>query len=757
MTVTEPAPERTANSFDLDIEGMTCAACAGRVEKALNRVPGAAATVNFAAERATVTGIEDAAQAVAAVERAGYRAQPVGADHGRSRAAAFDRIRSLRRRLTIAALLTVPLMDATIILALVPGLRFPGWEWACVLLAVPIVTWAAAPFHRATWNNLRHGTVTMDTLVSLGIAVAFGWAVASILWGGDDGGHWLGFGVAPGGAPAIYLDVAAGMTTFQLAGRYFEAKARRRAADVLEALRALESPTARLLRDGEERIVPTSELQIGDHVRVFPGEAIPTDGTVVAGRSAIDTSAMTGEPVPREVHSGDAVIGATASTDGVITVEVGATGAATQLARMAAIAERAQERKARVQRLADRVVAVFVPAVIAIASATAFAWILAGGSGGEAVSAAVAVLIIACPCALGLATPTALMVGIGRGAQLGILMKGQDALEASGRIDTIVLDKTGTLTDGRMTVRTVAMVGDLDESTVLALAAGVERPASHAVARAVVDRAAELGLEVPEVDDFALMPGLGARGVVDGKEVLVGSESLMDDRGVVLTEAAWVAAMGIGSDGETLMMVAVEGRIEAVFGLADAVKDSAAAAVAQLHALGLRTILLTGDGPAAGRAVADRLGITEVRAGVLPAGKAAAVAELQEAGHRVAMVGDGVNDAAALAQADLGLALASGTDIALQSADIILVREDLSAVPDAIRLSRRILRTIKGNLAWAFGYNVAAIPIAALGLLNPLIAAAAMSLSSMLVIHNSLRLRRFSGSGRRSADRRDEV
>ncbi|MDN3239148.1 heavy metal translocating P-type ATPase [Glycomyces tritici] len=754
MTVTETAPERTATSFDLDIEGMTCAACAGRVEKALNRLPGVTATVNFAAERATITGVADATQAVAAVERAGYRAQPVGADQGRSRTVAFDRISSLRRRLTVAALLTVPLMDATIVLALVPGLRFPGWEWACVLLAVPIVTWAAAPFHRATWNNLRHGAVTMDTLVSLGIAVAFGWAVASILWGGYDGGRWLGFGVAPGGAHAIYLDVAAGMTTFQLAGRYFEAKARRRAADVLEALRALESPTARLLRDGEELIVPTAELQIGDRVQVFAGEAIPTDGRVVAGRSAIDTSAMTGEPVPREASIGDAVIGATVSTDGMITVEVGATRAATQLSRMAAIAERAQERKARVQRLADRVVAVFVPAVIAIALVTGLAWVFAGGVGGEAVSAAIAVLIIACPCALGLATPTALMVGIGRGAQLGILMKGQDALEASGHIDTVVLDKTGTLTDGRMTVRTVAMVGSLSEPRVLAFAAAVERPASHAVARAVVERAAASGLAIGEVEDFALMPGLGAHGVVDGREVLVGNESLLHDRGVEITTAARKAADRVGSDGETLMMVAVAGRLEAVFGLADSIKDSAAEAVAQLQALGLRTILLTGDGPAAGRAVADRLDIAEVLAGILPADKAAAVATLQEEGCKVAMVGDGVNDAAALAQADLGLALSSGTDIALQSADIILVRDDLSAVPDAIRLSRRILRIIKGNLVWAFGYNVAAIPIAALGLLNPLIAAAAMSLSSMFVVHNSLRLRRFSASGRRSIEYR---
>ena len=756
MTVTEPAPERTANSFDLDIDGMTCAACAGRVEKALNRLPGAAATVNFAAERATVIGVEDAAHAVAAIERAGYRARPVDGDQGRSRTAAFDRISSLRRRLTIAALLTVPLMDATIVLALVPGLRFPGWEWACVLLAVPIVTWAAAPFHRATWNNLGHGTVTMDTLVSLGIAVAFGWAVASILWGGDGAARWLGFGVAPGGAHAIYLDVAAGMTTFQLAGRYFEAKARRRAADVLEALRALESPTARLLRDGEERIVPTSELQIGDRIRVFPGEAIPTDGTVVAGRSAIDTSAMTGEPVPREAHSGDAVIGATVSTDGVITVEVGATGMATQLSRMAAIAERAQERKARVQRLADRVVAVFVPVVIVIALLTGLAWILAGGGAEDAVSAVIAVLIIACPCALGLATPTALMVGIGRGAQLGILMKGQDALEASGRIDTVVLDKTCTLTDGRMTVRTVAMVGSLSEPRVLGFAAAVERPASHAVARAVVERAAASGLAIGEVDDFALMPGLGVRGVVNGREILVGNQPLMEERGVELTAAARNAADRIGSDGETLMMVAVAGRLEAVFGLADSIKDSAADAIEQLHTLGLRTILLTGDGPSAGRAVADRLGIAEVFAGVLPAEKAAAIARLQEEGRRVAMVGDGINDAAALAQADLGLALASGTDIALQSADIILVREDLSAIPDAIGLSRRILRTIKGNLVWAFGYNIAAIPIAALGLLNPLIAAAAMSLSSMLVVHNSLRLRRFSAGGRQPLAERDE-
>ena len=741
-------------TVELDITGMTCAACAGRVERALGKLDGVTATVNYATERATVIGL-DAAQAptaLAAVERAGYGARlREGPDDEWSRRAGIARIASLRRRLIASAVLAIPLMDLSLVLALVPGLRFPGWEWLCVLLALPIVTWAAWPFHRATLRNLRHGAVSMDTLVSLGIAVSFGWAVVTIATGGVEG-YWIGFGPTPAGANAIYLDVAAGMTTFQLAGRYFETRARRRAGDVLDALAGLAPTTARVIRDGVERIVPIDELRVGDEVVVLAGESVPADGVIREGRAAVDTSMITGEPLPRDLGVDDVVIGGSISTDGRLRLEATAVGAHTQLAQTAAIAERAQAGKAGVQRLVDRIVTWFVPSVIVLAVLVGIGWSLAGAPPAQAVGVGIAVLIIACPCALGLATPTALMVGVGRGARLGILIKGQDALEASGAIDTVVLDKTGTLTTGRMRVDEIVLLGTdglvvedaAHRARALALAAAVERGSSHPIAAAIAAAAAREIADVPTATGHRTLPGLGASADVDGADVVIGSPRLLAELGIPL-DAAGAAAEAAAARGATPVVLAVDGAVIAVVAIVDAVRPTARRGVAALRDLGLRTVLLTGDHERAAAAVAAQLGIDEVVAGVLPAEKAELVARLQGEGRRVAMVGDGINDAAALATADLGIAIASGTDVALRSADIIVVRDDLVAIADAVDLSRRTLRTIRGNLAWAFGYNVAAIPIAAAGLLNPLVAAAAMSLSSVFVVWNSLRLARAGG------------
>ncbi|TXK19963.1 copper-translocating P-type ATPase [Homoserinibacter sp. GY 40078] len=726
---------------------MTCAACAGRVERALNRVEGVSATVNYATERATVVGLdpEHTPEALAAVSKAGYEARVrTGPDDTWTRRAQENRIVSLRRRLITSTLLTIPLMDLTLMLALVPGLRFPGWEWLCVLLAVPVVTWAAWPFHRATLRNLRHGSVSMDTLVSLGIVASFGWAVATIIMGSESG-YWIGFGPTPAGANAIYLDVAGGMTTFQLAGRYFETRARRRAGDVLDALAALAPTTARVLRDGREVEIPVEELRAGDLVVVLPGETAPADGEIREGYAAVDTSAVTGEPVPRALGPGDAVVGGSISTDGRLVVEATAVGAHTQLAQMAAIAERAQASKAGVQRLVDRVVTWFVPAVIVAAVLVMAGWMLGGADPAHAFGVGIAVLIIACPCALGLATPTALMVGVGRGARLGILIKGQDALEASGGVDTVVLDKTGTLTTGRMSVERSIVVGAFAEHRVLAAAAAVESGSTHPIAEAVRAAASELVADLPQADDFRTLPGLGAAARVEGDEVMVGNLRAMAEHGAELSDEIRATVDEIAADGATPVLVAVGGEVAGVLAVRDSVRPSARRGVEALRSLGLRTVLLTGDDPRAARRVAAELGIDEIHAEVLPAEKADVVQALKDSGRTVAMVGDGINDAAALASADLGIALVSGTEVAMRSADIIIVRDDLIAVAQAIELSRRTLRTIRGNLIWAFGYNVAAIPIAAAGLLNPLIAAAAMSLSSVLVVWNSLRLGRASG------------
>ena len=738
----------TQELLELNIGGMTCAACANTIERRLNRLEGVDATVNFATERALVSGltVAEADRAIEAVTKAGYSASVrTDADDAWTERAASVRISSLRRRLAVSALLTVPVCDFTILFALVPHLRFPGWELLCILLTIPVVTWGAWPFHRSTFRNLRHGSLSMDTLVSLGSIVAFGWAIYTMLFDPSlRPGYWLGFGATPTGADSIYLDVAAGMITFQLGGRYFETRARRRAGDVLNAIGSLAAREVRIEdADGALRIVPASALKVGDVFVVLPGERLPADGVVRSGTSSLDTSAMTGEAVPVEVAPGDSVLGGTFNHTGRLAIAARSVGANTRLAQMAAIAEDAQRRKAKVQTFADAVSSVFIPIVLGLAVVVTVIWLLVGVGTGQAIGNGIAVLIIACPCALGLATPTALMVGIGRGGQLGILVKGQDALEASGVIDTVVLDKTGTVTTGEMAMTDFVIAAGENEDAVLRLVGAVEAASEHSIARAISTATAARVSRIPRVTGFRALPGLGAEGVVDGRPVLIGSPRLVREAGIVLSLHLASAVERFGREGSTAGVAVVAGDPVAVFAVTDEVKPSAAPAIAALKALGLRTILLSGDAERVATAVGNQIGVDEVISGVLPGDKAAVIEGLQASGRRVAMVGDGINDSAALATANLGMAMVRGSDIAMKSADIILVRDDLRVIVDAVLLSRRTLRTIRGNLVWAFGYNVAAIPIAALGLLNPLIAAAAMALSSVFVISNSLRLRSF--------------
>lgn len=770
----------TGKQLELDISGMTCAACATRIERKLNKLDGVTAMVNLATERALVQGLgpDDAALAISTVEKAGYGAAVHDdEDDTWTQRAAEERTTSLRRRLMVAALVSVPLMSLTLQLALVPSVRFPHWEVLCIAMAFPIVTWCAWPFHRATLRGIRHRSLSMDTLISLGATVSFLWSLWAVAHPSTEAGYWLGFGRTPAGADAIYLDVAAGMVTFQLAGRYFESRARRRAGEVLHALGNLAvKEVRRLLPDGREELVPAEQLAVGDHYLVLPGERFVADGSVVDGTSTIDTSAMTGESVPAEVGVGAAVLGGTTNLTGRLVVAAEAVGARTRLAQMAAIADEAQRRKSRVQRLADRVTQYFVPAVIVIAVLVAAGWWLSTGSASRSLATGVAVLIIACPCALGLATPTALMVGVGRAGQLGILVKGQDALETSGRIDTVVLDKTGTLTTGTMAVTDVVCADGHTPSDVLRPAAAVERSSEHPIAAAIVRAADDLAaltrnpstssgnagttaepVEAPRttaepVEAFRALPGWGAQALVDGREVVVGrldaAPSTSSGNGNSSSRNGgdeWARATieRAESTGAITVAVRVAGRVVGVITLADQVKASASSAVEQLRGMGLRTVLLTGDSELVARQVAGRVVIDEVRARVLPDEKSAVVQQLRDEGHVVAMVGDGINDSAALATANLGIALGQGTDIAMKSADIIIVRDDLRTVVDAVQLSRRTIRTIRMNLVWAFGYNIAAIPIAAAGYLNPLIAAGAMAMSSVLVVSNSLRLRTY--------------
>ncbi|MDJ0350104.1 heavy metal translocating P-type ATPase [Cryobacterium sp. PH29-G1] len=736
---------------DLLVGGMTCASCAARIEKKLNRMPGVSATVNYATEKASVvlpadTSIDDA---IKTIEATGYTAERplppsvAATPEGAPDAAALE-VSALRQRLIISSALALPVAA----LSMIPVLQFTNWQWLALTLAAPVAVWGAWPFHRAAWVNARHGAATMDTLVSVGVLAALSWSLYALFFGlaGAPGMTMsFEFSATPGsGANEIYLEVASAVTVFILAGRYAEARAKRNSGAALQALLELGAKETTLLRDGVESRISTAQLVVGDQFVVRPGEKIATDGVIVDGASAIDASLLTGESVPIEVGPGDSVVGATLNSGGRLVVRATQIGADTELAHIGRMVEQAQTGKAEVQRLADRISGVFVPIVIGLALATLAGWLLVGAGAAMAFTAAVATLIIACPCALGLATPTALLVGTGRGAQLGILIKGPQVLESTRRVDTIVLDKTGTVTTGRMTLSTVEVYECGDEDELLKLAGAAESGSEHPIARAITQGArARIGT-LPDATTFASEQGLGVQATVEGREILVGRPAWLTDRWHITVPVSMQAMMATAEGlGKTAVMVAWAGQVRGVLTVADTIKPTSTAAIARFRALGLTPMLVTGDNEIVARSVAAECGITDVTAGVLPADKAKVIRELQAQGHVVAMVGDGVNDAVALATADLGIAMGSGTDVAIEASDLTLMRSDLLAAADAIRLSRRTLGTIKANLFWAFAYNVAAIPLAMAGLLNPLIAGAAMALSSIFVVTNSLRLRGF--------------
>ncbi|MBL1115996.1 copper-translocating P-type ATPase [Streptomyces sp. 110] len=753
--MTSTVPEKTltpSTEVELSIGGMTCASCATRIEKKLNRMDGVTATVNFATEKAKVSYPDGVAVAdlIATVEKTGYTAEeplpPASSAGGEAESgpvAADGESVPLRQRLLVSLALSVPV----VLMAMIPALQFDNWQWLSLTLAAPVVVWGAFPFHKAAWTNVRHGAATMDTLVSLGTLAALGWSVWALFFGhaGMPGmRHGFEFTISRSdGSSSIYLEAAAGVTTFILAGRYLEAKSKRKAGAALKALLELGAKDVSVLRGGKEVRIPVGQLAVGDRFVVRPGEKVATDGTVVAGSSAVDASMLTGESVPVDVTVGAAVTGATVNAGGRLVVEATRIGSDTQLARMARLVEDAQNGKAEVQRLADRISGVFVPVVLLIALGTLLAWLFVTGDATAAFTAAVAVLIIACPCALGLATPTALMVGTGRGAQLGILIKGPEVLESTRRVDTVVLDKTGTVTTGRMRLQDVFSAPEVDEEELLRLAGSLEHASEHPIAQAIAAGAIERAGGLPVPENFDSVAGLGVQGLVDGHAVLVGREELLRQWAIELPRELAEAKAAAEAEGRTAVAVAWDGEARGVLTVADAVKETSAAAVAELRRLGMRPVLLTGDNQAVAESVAKTVGIDEVIAEVLPHDKVDVIKRLQDEGRVVAMVGDGVNDAAALATADLGLAMGTGTDAAIEAGDLTLVRGDLRVAADAIRLSRKTLGTIKGNLFWAFGYNVAALPLAAAGMLNPMIAGAAMAFSSVFVVTNSLRLRSF--------------
>ncbi len=746
------APPTRGSGVELEIGGMTCASCAMRIEKKLNKLEGVVATVNYATEKAKITVPEgyDPAVLIAEVEKTGYSAAlpaPKGrkTDAGSSDDAGDEdpELRSLRHRLIGAIVLTVPV----IAMAMIPALQFTYWQWASLALAAPVILWAAWPFHKAAWTNLTHGAATMDTLISMGTSAAFLWSLYALFFGtaGTPGmTHPFEFALAPSdGAANIYLEVGAGVTMFILAGRYFEKRSKKQAGAALRALLELGAKEVAVLRGGVESKIPVEDLQVGDEFIVRPGEKIATDGVVTSGTSAVDASMLTGEAVPVEVAEGDAVTGATTNVGGRLVIRATRIGSDTQLAQMAQLVEDAQTGKAEVQRLADRISGVFVPIVIVIAFATLGGWLGAGFPVTAAFTAAVAVLVIACPCALGLATPTALLVGTGRGAQMGVLIKGPEVLESTRKVDTVVLDKTGTVTTGKMTLVGVFTEDGTDRAELLRLAGALEDASEHPIAQAIAKGATQEVGSLPTPEDFANIEGKGVQGIVEGHAVLVGRDSLLAEWSQKLSrELASTKARAEG-EGKTVVAVGWDGQARGILVVADTVKPSSAEAIAQFTAIGLTPILLTGDNEAVARQIAAEVGITEVIAEVLPKDKVDVITRLQREGKVVAMIGDGVNDAPALAQADLGLAMGTGADVAIEASDITLVRGDLRSAVDAIRLSRKTLGTIKTNLFWAFAYNVAAIPVAALGMLNPMLAGAAMALSSVFVVGNSLRLRGF--------------
>ncbi|GEP33597.1 carbonate dehydratase [Nocardioides szechwanensis] len=734
----------STSEIELAISGMTCASCANRIERKLNKLEGVTASVNYATEKAKVAYPDSVSTAdlLSTVEAAGYSAAvpaPPGTTADGGAPEGDPELDALRQRLVVSAVLAVPI----IAMSMVPALQFDHWQWASLTLAAPVAVWGAWPFHRAAWTNARHGATTMDTLVSVGVLAAFGWSLLALFFGtaGDPGmTHPFRLTVdRSSGLDNIYLEVAAGVTTFLLAGRWFEKRSKRRAGAALRALMDLGAKDVGLLRDGVETRVPAGSLAVGDLFVVRPGEKVATDGVVDSGHSAVDASMLTGEPVPVEVGPGSTVTGATVNASGRLVVRATRIGADTQLAQMARLVEEAQNGKAEVQRLADRVSGFFVPVVIALSVGTLGFWLGGGADASVAFTAAVAVLIIACPCALGLATPTALMVGTGRGAQLGIVIRGPEVLESTRAVDTVVLDKTGTVTTGRMSlVETVAADGESVDD-VRRTAGAVEAGSEHPIARAIAESASH-----EEVAGFRNLEGLGVRGTVGVREVLVGRPALLEREGLPLGPELLAAVDRAEAAGRTAVAVGWDGTARGVLVVSDTLKPTSAEAIVALRGLGLTPVLLTGDNERAARAVAAEVGIERVVAEVLPADKVDVVKQLQSEGRVVAMIGDGVNDAAALAQADLGIAMGTGTDVAIEASDLTLVRGDLRVAADAVRLSRRTLATIKGNLFWAFAYNVAALPLAAAGLLNPMLAGAAMALSSIFVVTNSLRLRRFS-------------